>query len=71
MARRPKKQQVVASSEMRENFASLVQQVALDGGHVVIERHGRRLAALVSMEDLALLVKARERAAATRRRAGP
>lgn len=69
MARRPK-QQVVPASEVRENFATLVQQVALDGGHVVIERHGRQVAALVSMEDLALLVKARERGATTRRRAG-
>lgn len=42
-------------AEVRANIAAAVDQVFHRGEHVVIERHGRPVAALVSMDDLARL----------------
>ena len=52
MAKRPIELTV---TEARERFADVLIDVAFRGGRVILLRHGRRLAALVPMEDLARL----------------
>jgi prevent-host-death family protein len=41
--------------EARRNFSELINRVAYGGSRVVVERRGRPLAALISIEDLARL----------------
>jgi prevent-host-death family protein len=42
-------------SEVRESFSTTVNRVAFGGERVVLTRHGRRVAAVVPIEDLDLL----------------
>lgn len=42
-------------SEAREAFSTTVNRVAFGGERVVLTRHGRRVAAVVPIEDLDLL----------------
>ncbi|MEO8511789.1 MAG: type II toxin-antitoxin system Phd/YefM family antitoxin [Chloroflexota bacterium] len=42
-------------SEARETFSTTVNRVAFGGERVVLTRHGRRVAAVVSIEDLELI----------------
>ena len=42
-------------SEARESFSSTVNRVAFGGERVVLTRHGKRVAAVVPIEDLELL----------------
>ena len=42
-------------SEARESFSETVNRVAFGGERVVLTRHGRRVAAVVPIEDLELL----------------
>lgn len=42
-------------SEAREAFSTTVNRVAFGGERVVLTRHGKRVAAVVPMEDLELL----------------
>jgi prevent-host-death family protein len=42
-------------SEARESFSSTVNRVAYGGERVVLTRHGKRVAAVVPVEDLELL----------------
>lgn len=44
-----------AASEIRGDFADTLNRVAFGGERVLIHRHGKDLAALVSVEDLELL----------------
>jgi len=48
-------------SEVRQALADLLNRVAYKGERIVIERHGKGLAALVSPEDLALLESLEDR----------
>ena len=41
--------------EARESFSTTVNRVAFGGERVVLTRHGRRVAAVVPIEDLELL----------------
>ncbi len=41
--------------EARTNFAETINMVAYGGERIVIHRHGKDIAAFVSLEDLALL----------------
>ena len=43
------------ASEARQNFAELINQVAFGGERIMIHRHGKELAAVVPVGDLALL----------------
>jgi prevent-host-death family protein len=43
-------------TEARESFSTTVNRVAFGGERVVLTRHGRRVAAVVPIEDLDLLV---------------
>ena len=42
-------------SEARESFSTTVNRVAFGGERVVLTRHGRRVAAVVPIEDLDLI----------------
>ena len=42
----------VSAAQAKAHFSSLVAEVAFAGHHVVIERRGRPMAAIVSMADL-------------------
>ena len=42
-------------SEARESFSTTVNRVAFGGERVVLTRHGRRVAAVVPIEDLELI----------------
>jgi prevent-host-death family protein len=42
----------VSAADAKAHFSALISEVEHSKAHVVIERHGRPVAALVSMEDL-------------------
>ncbi|MBK8246754.1 MAG: type II toxin-antitoxin system Phd/YefM family antitoxin [Gemmatimonadetes bacterium] len=42
----------IATTDAREQLAELVNAVAYGGARIVLQRHGRNVAALVSLEDL-------------------
>ena len=44
----------ITLSEARNNLAEAVNKVAYGGERVVLERHGKQVVAMISMEDLAL-----------------
>lgn len=44
-----------AVSKAREDLSEMVNRVAYAGERVVLERHGKKVAALIGIEDLALL----------------
>jgi prevent-host-death family protein len=48
--------------KIRSNLADTINRVAYRGERVVLERRGKGVAALVSMEDLALLEKLEDEA---------
>ena len=43
------------ASKARENFAALLNEVSVRGDRVAIERHGKTVAAVISVADLELL----------------
>lgn len=49
-------------TEMRDALAEALNRVAYGGERIVLERHGKRLAALVPVEDLELLEELEDRA---------
>lgn len=42
----------IASTDAREQMAELVSAVAFGGARIILQRHGRDVAAIVSIEDL-------------------
>jgi len=42
----------IATSEAREVLSELVNEVAYGGARIVLQRHGKDVAALVSLKDL-------------------
>lgn len=68
----------VGIAEIRNNMADAINRVAYQGERVILERRGKGVAAIVSMEDLALLealetredVKAARKALAEMKRKG-
>ena len=51
----------LTASALRENLGDALNRVAYKGERIVLERHGRDVAALVSLEDLALLNELEDR----------
>lgn len=45
----------VPASEARRQFSDVLNRVSVRGDRVVMKRHGKSVAAMISMEDLALL----------------
>lgn len=43
------------ASKARERFAELLNEVSVRGGRIVLERHGKSVAAVISVADLQLL----------------
>ena len=46
---------VLPASEARAGFSEILNRVAFGGERIVLERHGRHVAAMVPMADLAVL----------------
>lgn len=44
----------IPASEARRHFSDILNRVSVRGDRVVMERHGKSVAAMISMEDLAL-----------------
>lgn len=42
----------IATSDAREELAELVNEVAYGGARIILQRHGKDVAALVSLKDL-------------------
>ncbi len=53
----------VTTAEIRRNMAELVNRAAYGGERFVVTRHGKGVAALVPLEDAALLERMRTRLA--------
>lgn len=53
--------QRISVGQVRDRFSETLNQVAYQGARVVIERHGKDVAALVSVEDLELLQSLEDR----------
>ena len=51
----------LAAGKVREDFAETVNRVAYGGERIVLHRRGRSLAALIPIEDLALLEELEDR----------
>ena len=45
----------LAASKARERFADVLDEVSVKGERIVLERHGKPVAALISSDDLELL----------------
>ena len=68
----------IGVAEIRNNFADALNRVAYGGERVILQRRGRGVAAIVSMDDLALIeafedredVRAAKRALAEMKRKG-
>jgi len=52
----------VGVKEVRDNLADALNRVAYQGERIVLERRGKGVAVLVSMEDLAVLEAVEDRA---------
>ena len=52
----------LAASKLREELADALNRVAYRGERILLQRHGRDVAALVSKEDLAILEALEDRA---------
>jgi antitoxin (DNA-binding transcriptional repressor) of toxin-antitoxin stability system len=52
----------MAATAVRDAFGDTVNRVAFKGERIVLERHGKAVAALVSVEDLSLLEDLEDRA---------
>lgn len=46
---------IMRASDLRENFAEAVNRVTYGGERIIVERRGKHLMAMVSLEDLAIL----------------
>ena len=51
----------VSAGKVRQDFAETVNRVAYGGERIVLDRRGRSLAALIPLEDLALLEELEDR----------
>ena len=45
------------TTQVRENFEATLNQVALEGERIILQRNGKAVAALVSIEDLKILAE--------------
>jgi prevent-host-death family protein len=45
----------VSTSKARDDFAEMINQVAYRGERVVLDRHGKPIAAIIPIDDLAFL----------------
>jgi prevent-host-death family protein len=45
----------VSTSKARDDFAEMINQVAYRGERIVLDRHGKPIAAIIPIDDLAFL----------------
>ena len=57
----PRVLRLVGTKELRDNFSQAINQAAYGTEPVVVMRRGRKIAAIISIEDLALLLKMKRR----------
>lgn len=51
----------ISASRVRETLSEVLNEVSVRGDRVVLERHGKDVAAVISMEDLELLEQLEDR----------
>jgi prevent-host-death family protein len=51
----------VTATTVRDSFSETLNRVAFKGDRIILERHGKPVAALVSVEDLELLEELKDR----------
>lgn len=51
----------IPASEARRRFAAILNEVEFKGKRVVLDRHGKAVAAVISVEDLELLERLEDR----------
>jgi prevent-host-death family protein len=51
----------VSTSKARDDFAEMINQVAYRGERVVLDRHGKPVAAIIPIDDLAFLEEVENR----------
>ena len=51
----------LTASELREDLADVINKVAYAGEKIVVQRNGKDMAVLISMEDFALLQELEDR----------
>ena len=52
---RTKKFSIIATSDARTNFPTMIRQVEQDGNRFLIQNHGRGVAAIIPIKDLVRL----------------
>lgn len=50
----------LSASKVRDEFSDALNKVAFQGQRIILRRHGKDVAALVSLDDLTLLRKAED-----------
>ena len=45
----------IGASSVRQNLSKIIDLVRVEGGRILVTQHGRRVAAVISVEDLELL----------------
>lgn len=56
---------IMSTRELRDELSEALSRTAFGGEHIIVTHHGKRRAALVSLEDLNLIKKAKENKNAT------
>ncbi len=51
----------ISASRVRETLSDVLNEVSVRGDRVVLERHGKEVAAVISIEDLELLEQLEDR----------
>lgn len=51
----------ISASKVRETLSDILNEVSVRGDRVVLERHGKDVAAVISIEDLELLERLEDR----------
>lgn len=56
---------IMSTRELRDELSEALSRTAFGGEHIIVTHHGKRRAALVSLEDLKLIKTAKENKNAT------
>jgi prevent-host-death family protein len=56
---------IMSTRELRDELSEALNRTAFGGEHIIVTHHGKRRAALVSLEDLKLIKKTKENKNAT------
>lgn len=56
---------IMSTRELRGDLSEALMRTAFGGEHIIVTHHGRRFAALVSMDDLEIIKTSKDKAHAT------